>query len=223
LSSAPQPDNSSQAASPPIITKKDKIAAIADEIISLDKKVGNTLIEVLKRMAASDRSHVYWTCKKYLQDDYGLLIADSGHVGISDRYIPNLMYPGDIIVYAVVDMLRTGDYIQVLQMTDVKDLAVEHVKVTKVSIIDGAVNVEDPLSGSAYSVTKHNVIGKVAKIITAFSQEWENVFYEFKDRKWLLKTLKKNLELYKNTGYSNQRQIVGEIERRMSKLKEEPR
>lgn len=223
MSSAPQPDNSSQAASPPIITKKDKIAAIADEIISLDKKVGNTLIEVLKRMAASDRSHVYWTCKKYLQDDYGLLIADSGHVGISDRYIPNLMYPGDIIVYAVVDMLRTGDYIQVLQMTDVKDLAVEHVKVTKVSIIDGAVNVEDPLSGSAYSVTKHNVIGKVAKIITAFSQEWENVFYEFKDRKWLLKTLKKNLELYKNTGYSNQRQIVGEIERRMSKLKEEPR
>jgi hypothetical protein len=222
LSSTP-PDNSSQAASPPIITKKDKIAAVADEIISLDKNVGNTLIEVLKRIAASDRSHVYWTCKKYLQDDYGLLIADSGHVGISDRYIPNLMYPGDIIVYTVVDMLRTEDYIQVLQMTDVKDLSVEHVKVTKVSIIDGAVNVEDPLSGAAYSISKHNVIGKVVKVITAFSQEWENVFYEFKDRKWLLKTLKKNLDLYKNAGYSNQRQIVGEIEKRLSKLKEEPR
>jgi hypothetical protein len=222
LSSTP-PDNSSQAASPPIITKKDKIAAVADEIISLDKNVGNTLIEVLKRIAASDRSHVYWTCKKYLQDDYGLLIADSGHVGISDRYIPNLMYPGDIIVYTVVDMLRTEDYIQVLQMTDVKDLSVEHVKVTKVSIIDGAVNVEDPLSGAAYSISKHNVIGKVVKVITAFSQEWENVFYEFKDRKWLLKTLKKNLDLYKNAGYSNQRQIVGEIEKRLSKLKEQPR
>jgi hypothetical protein len=222
LSSAPQPDNS-QAASPPIITKKDKIAAVADEIISLDKNVGNTLVEVLKRVAASDRSHVYWTCKKYLQEDYGLLIADSGHVGISDRYIPNLMYPGDIIVYTVVDMLKTDDYIQVLQLTDVKDLSVEHARVTKVSIIDGAVNVEDPLSGSTYSVAKHNVIGKVVKVITAFSQEWENVFYEFKDRKWLLKTLKKNLDLYKNTGYSNQRQIVGEIERRMSKLKEEPR
>lgn len=223
MSSAPQPDNNSQAALPPIITKKDKIAAVADEIISLDKNVGNTLIEVLKRVAASDKSHVYWTCKKYLQDDYGLLIADSGHVGISDRYIPNLMYPGDIIVYTVVDMLRTGDYIQVLQLTDVKDLAIEHVKVTKVSIIDGAVNVEDPLSGSTYSIAKHNVIGKVVKVITAFSQEWENVFYEFKDRKWLLKTLKKNLDLYKNTGYPNQRQILGEIERRMSKLKEEPR
>jgi hypothetical protein len=222
LSSTPQPDNS-QAASPPIITKKDKIAAVADEIISLDKNVGNTLVEVLKRVAASDRSHVYWTCKKYLQEDYGLLIADSGHVGISDRYIPNLMYPGDIIVYTVVDMLKTDDYIQVLQLTDVKDLSVEHARVTKVSIIDGAVNVEDPLSGSTYSVAKHNVIGKVVKVITAFSQEWENVFYEFKDRKWLLKTLKKNLDLYKNTGYSNQRQIVGEIERRMSKLKEEPR
>jgi hypothetical protein len=223
LSSTPQPDNNSQATSPPIITKKDKIAAIADEILSLDKDAGSTLIEVLKRMAASDRSHVYWTCKKYLQDDYGLLIADSGHVGISDRYIPNLMYPGDIVVYAVVDMLKTGDYIQVLQMTDVKDLSVEHVRVAKVSIIDGAVIVEDPLSGSTFSVAKHNVIGKVVKVVTAFSQEWENVFYEFKDRKWLLKTLKKNLELYKHTGYSNQRQIVGEIERRMSKLKEEPR
>ncbi|HJS69117.1 MAG TPA: hypothetical protein VJ730_06815 [Nitrososphaera sp.] len=222
MSSAPQPDNS-QATSPPLITKKDKIAAVADEIISLDKNVGNTLVEVLKRLAASDRSYVYWACKKYLQEDYGLLIADSGHVGISDRYIPNLMYPGDIIVYTVVDMLKTDDYIQVLQLTDVKDLSVEHARVTKVSIIDGAVNVEDPLSGSTYSVAKHNVIGKVVKVITAFSQEWENVFYEFKDRKWLLKTLKKNLDLYKNTGYSNQRQIVGEIERRMSKLKEEPR
>jgi hypothetical protein len=222
LSSTPQPDNSS-ATSPPIITKKDKIAAVADEIISFDKNVGSTLAEVLKRVAASDRSHVYWTCKKYLQEEYGLLIADSGHVGISDRYIPNVMYPGDIIVYTVVDMLRTGDCIQVLQMTDVKDLSVEHVRVTKVSIIDGAVNVEDPLSGSTYIVQKHNVIGKVVKVITAFSQEWENVFYEFKDRKWLLKTLEKNLDLYKNTGYSNQRQIVGEIERRLSKLKEEQR
>ena len=223
MSSTPQPDNNTEATSPQIITKKDKIAAIADEIISLDKNVGNMLVEVLKRVAASDRSHVYWTCKKYLQEDYGLLIADSGHVGISDRYIPNLMYPGDIIVYTVVDMLKTDDYIQVLQLTDVKDLSVEHARVTKVSIIDGAVNVEDPLSGSTYSVAKHNVIGKVVKVITAFSQEWENIFYEFKDRKWLLKTLKKNLDLYKNTGYSNQRQIVGEIERRMSKLKEEPR
>ncbi len=224
MSPTPPSDNSQQAASPPIRTKKDKIAALADEIISLDNKnVGATLAEVLRRVATSDRSHVYWTCKKYLQDDYGLLIADSGHVGISDRYIPNLMFPGDIIVYSVVDMLKTGDFIQVLQLTDVKELSVEHVKVSKVSIVDGSVTVEDPLSGSTYIVTKNNVIGKVVKVITAFSEEWGNVFYEFKDRKWLLKTLKKNLDLYKNTGYSNQRQIVGEIERRMSKLKEEPR
>ncbi len=191
MSSTPQSDNSSQAASPPIITKKDKIAAVADEIISHDKNVGKSLIEVLKRIAASDRSRGHWTCKKYLQDDYRLLIADSGHVGISDTYIPNLMYPGDIVVHTVVDMLRTGHYIQVLQMTDVKDLAVEHVKVTKVGIIDVAANVEDPLSVSAYSIPTHNVIGKVVKVITAFSQEWENDFYEFKHRSWLLKALKK--------------------------------
>src|SRR5438132_675045 len=98
----------------------------------------------------------------------GLLIADSGHVGISDRYIPNVMYPGDIIVYTVVDMLKTGDYIQVLQLTDIKELAVEHVEVTKISMIDGAVSVEDPLSGSTYSVTKRNVIDKVAKVIFSF-------------------------------------------------------
>ena len=205
-----------------MVTKKDKIASIADDIIALDSKnVGAILAEVLKRVAASDRSYVYWTCKKYLQEDYGLLIADSGYVGLSDRYIPNLMYPGDIIIYAVVDMLKTGDYVQVLQLTDVKDLAIEHVKVTKVSIIDGAVNVEDQISGSSYTLAKHNVLGKVVKVITAFSEDWENIFYEFKDRKWLLKTLKKNLELYKSTGYSNQRQIVGEIEKRMSKLKED--
>ena len=221
MSSTPQPDNSS-ATSPPIVTKKDRIASIADDIIALDNKnVGAILAEVLKRVAASDRSYVYWTCKKYLQEDYGLLIADSGYVGISDRYIPNLMYPGDIIIYSVVDMLKTDDYVQTLQLTDVKDLAIEHVKVTKISIIDGAVNVEDPISGSSYTLAKHNVLGKVVKLITAFSQDWENIFYEFKDRKWLLKTLKKNFDLYKSTGYSNQRQILSEIERRMSKLKED--
>ena len=62
-----------------------------------------------------------------------------------------------------------------------------------------------------YTVAKHNVIGKA---ITAFLQVLENVFYEFKDRKQLVKILKKNREQYRNSHYSNQRQIVGEIERK---------
>ena len=221
MASSPQPDTSGSA--PPMLTKKDRIAAIADEILSVEKNPGATLAEILKRMSASERSQVYWTCKKFLQEEYGLLIADSGHVGISDRYIPNLMFPGDVIVYAVVDMLKTGDFIQILQMTDVKDISVEHAVVTKVSIIDGAVTVEDPLSGSTYTVGKQNVIGKVVKVVIAFSEEWQSTFYEFKDRKWLTKTLKKSLELHKAARYSNQRQIVGEIERRISKLKEQER
>lgn len=73
-------------------------------------------------------------------------------------------------------MLSTGYYIQVLQMTDANDLAIEHVKVTKVSIIDGAVSVEDPLSGSIYSVAKHTVTGKVVKVITAFSRNGKTSF-----------------------------------------------
>jgi hypothetical protein len=36
-------------------------------------------------------------------------------------------------------------------------------------------------------------------VITAFSQELENVLYEFKDRKYLVKILKKNLEQYRKT------------------------
>jgi hypothetical protein len=219
-----QPGQDQSSVQPPLLTKKDKIASIADELASIDpKNVSATLMELLRRLSAPDKPNVYWACKKYLQDEYGLLIADSGHVGISDRYVPNLMFPGDIIIYTVVDMLQTGDYIQVLQMSDLKDLMVEHVMVTKVSIIDGAVYVEDPLSGSGYSVPRRNVIGKVVKVITAFSDEWKNTFFEFKDRKWLAKTLKKNLNMYKNTGYSNQRQIVSEIEKRIAKLKEESR
>jgi hypothetical protein len=207
---------------PQILSKSDKIAALADELAAIDRKnIGSTLIELLKRLASSDRSAVYWTCKKYLQDDYGLLIADSGHIGISDRYIPNLMFPGDIVVYSVVDMLKTGDHVQIIQLTDAKDLSVEHARVEKISIVDGAVSVEDLLSGATYSVAKFNVIGKVVKVVSAFSDEWKLTFYEFKDRKWLQKTLKKNLDLYKNASYSNQRQIVSEIERRLLKLKEE--
>jgi hypothetical protein len=63
----------------------------------------------------------------YLQDDYGLLIADSGDVGIpTGVHLEPDVYPGDIIVYIVLDMLKTGDCVQVLQLTDIKDLALEH-------------------------------------------------------------------------------------------------
>jgi hypothetical protein len=130
---------------PPTITKKDKIAAaVADEIIAaLDgKDIGAMLAEALKHVAASDKPLVYWrACKKCLQDDYGLLIPDSGHVGILTGVHPKPdVYRGDIIVYTVLDMLKTGDYVQVLQLTDVKDLAVEHTSGSQRShIIDGTI------------------------------------------------------------------------------------
>ncbi|HZT34469.1 MAG TPA: hypothetical protein VFA15_01005 [Nitrososphaera sp.] len=219
--SAPSPSPESP---PQILSKRDRIASIADELVSIDRKnIGATLLELLKRVASSERSSVYWTCKKYLQDDYGLLIADSGHVGISDRYLPNLMFPCDIVVYSVVDMLRSGDYIQILQLNDTKEITIEHARVETVSIVDGAVRVEDLLSGSSYSTPKNSVIGKVVKVLSAFSAEWNSVFYEFKDRAWLQKTLKKNLDLYRNASASNQRQVVSEIEKRLAKLREESR
>ena len=70
------------------------------------------------------------------------------------------------------------------------------------------------------------MIGKV--IITAFSQELENVFYEFKDRKYTPRqdAQEEPRTVQEHRGYSNERLIVvGEIERRrLSKLmKEEPR
>jgi hypothetical protein len=100
------------------------------------KDIGATLAQALKRVAAFDKPRFYSKCKKYLQDDYGLLIADSGHVWIPTGVRPEPdVYPGDIIiVYTVLDMLKTGDYVQVPKLTDIKDLPIEHVRVTKVSI-----------------------------------------------------------------------------------------
>ena len=79
-----------------------------------------------------------------------------------------------------------------LQITGVKDLSLAHVKVTKVSILDGAIYINILISGSSFTVAKQNVIGKVVKVITIFSQEWEDTFYQFKQRKWLLRTLQKH-------------------------------
>jgi hypothetical protein len=67
------------------------------------------------------------------------VIADSDHVGIpTGVHLEADVYPGDIIiiiiVYTALDMLKKGDYVQVFQLTHVKYLAVEHVRVTKVSI-----------------------------------------------------------------------------------------
>ena len=63
------------------------------------------------------------------------MIADLDHVGIPTGVHPEAdVYPGDITVYTVLDMLKTGYYVQVFQLTDVKYLAVEHVRVTKASI-----------------------------------------------------------------------------------------
>jgi hypothetical protein len=73
----------------------------------------------------------------YLQDDYGLLIGDSGHVGIPTGVHPESdVYPGDIIVYTILDMLKTGDYVAAGAPADKRQgpSSRTHVRVTKVRI-----------------------------------------------------------------------------------------
>lgn len=114
-------------------------------------------------------------CKKHLWDDWGL-DCRLDRVGMAEMNMSNLMFPGVITVHAVVDMLKPSDHNQGVQITDVKDLSLEHVMVTRVSIIVGAICVEAALSGSTYSVAKHNIIAKVVRVTSAFSQEWDNIF-----------------------------------------------
>lgn len=69
-----------------------------------------------------------------------------------------------------------------LQLADIKDLTVEHTSGSQRSAYNRRDDrrLRPAFRGGVYTVARHSVIGKV---ITAFSQELENVFYQFKDRK----------------------------------------
>jgi len=150
-----------------MIFKKDKdiFSKITNEILAASESVSDSIFNILIKLAEKYPGAVYWICKKFLQEYQRFYIVDSGYIGISDRFLTDIMYPGDIVVYTAPEKLKTGDLIQII-FTDEKNVNVSivHGKISTFNT-DGSVEVEDITSGEKYKIGKWNILGKVIKII----------------------------------------------------------
>ena len=104
-----------------MIFKKDKnvFSKRTSEILAASESVFDSILNVLIKLAEKYPGAVYWICRKFSQEYHKIYIADSGHIGISERFLPGIMYPGDVVIYATPKKLKTGDVIQII-FTDEK-------------------------------------------------------------------------------------------------------
>ena len=204
-----------------MIFKKDRdiFSKIANEILAASESVPDSIHNILIKLAEKYPGAVYWICRKFLQEYHRLYIVDSGHIGISDRFLADIMYPGDIVIYTTPEKLKTGDIIQII-FTDEndEDVSVVHGKISTFDT-DGSVEVEDITSGEKYKIGKWNVLGKLVKVIPFGSPEWNEIFSNCGDNeKWLKETIEEIIKVIKKSDLRDKNKVITELESRLSKL-----
>lgn len=205
-----------------MIFKKDKdiFSKIADQILAASESITDSILNTLIKLAERYPGAVYWICRKFLQEYQRFYITDSGYIGISDRFLPNIMYPGDIVVYSTPEKLKTGDIIQII-FTDEKDekVSIVHGKISSFNT-DGSVEVEDLTSGEKYIVGKWNILGKLIRTISFGTPEWKEIFFNCGDNeKWLKETIEEIVKEIKKSDLKDKNKIIKELEDRLSKLR----
>ena len=163
---------------------------------------------------------MYWVCKKFLQEYQRFLIVDSGYIGISDRWLKDIMYPGDLLVFSLPEKTKTGDIIQIIFTDDKEEkVNITHGKVSSFNA-NGEISVEDIPSGEEYTLEKWNFLGKLVKVISFDSKEWKEIFPHLGvGTKWLEEVLQEIINELKESDLKEKDKIIKELENRLSNLK----
>jgi hypothetical protein len=162
---------------------------------------------------------VYWICRKFLQEYQRFYIVDSGHIGISDRFLADIMYPGDVVIYTTPEQLKTGDVIQII-FTDEKDenVSIVHGKISTFNTY-GSVEVEEITSDEKYKIGKWNILGKLVKVIPFGSPKWKEIFSNCGDNeKWFKETMEEMIKMIKKSDLKDKNKVIKELESRLSEL-----
>ncbi|MDN7025743.1 hypothetical protein FGU65_12775 [Methanoculleus sp. FWC-SCC1] len=193
--------------------------AIARQILERPESVPSAIHNVLLRLAETHPGAVYWIVRKFFQEYLKLYVSDTGYIGMVDRYVPGVAYPGDMAMYTLPENLKEGDLVQVI-FTDKDEMRVYivHGRVQAFND-DGSVDVEDIRSGEVYAVVPWNLLGKLAKVVPFRSDEWNEVFSASSvPQDWVATVIEENIASIRDSGLEGADTAVSEMQRRLATL-----
>ncbi len=193
--------------------------AIAREILDRPESVPSAIHNVLLRLAETHPGAVYWIVRKFFQEYLKLYVSDTGYIGMVDRYVPGVAYPGDMAFYTLPENLEEGDGVQVI-FTEKGEMRVYIVHGTVQAFNDnGSIEVEDIRSGEVYTVVPWNLLGKLVKVVPFRSDEWNEIFPETSvPQDWVATVIEESIKNVGDSELEDADAVVDELKRRLSTL-----
>ncbi len=204
------------------VTHSDVVEAydrIAREILGRPESAPNAIHNTLLKLAETHPGTVYWITRKFFQEYLKLYVADTGYIGIADRYVPGMLYPGDLVFYMLPENLQEGDIVQVI-FTDQDEMRVYVVHGKVLSLReDGSVEVADIKSGDAYTVVPWNLLGKLARVVPFRSDEWNDLFPKAGvPEDWITTAVEETIRSVQDSGMEDTEAVMSELKSRLADL-----
>jgi len=160
----------------------EKYPKIVKDIISSSNNLEFSIINVLHLLSRDKPDEVYRACKIFLNAIGDYYIVNSGHIGLCDMWLKDLAFPGDIILYSVPSRLKPDDIIQYLAVNAENNRTiVVHAKVVKM-LEKNLVKVRDIFTEEEKIIPQLHIIGKIVKIIPFGSDQWNELYPEYRIR-----------------------------------------
>jgi hypothetical protein len=192
---------------------------LARQVLERPESIPSAIHNLLLKLAETHPGAVYWIVRKFYQEYLRLYVSDTGYIGIADRYEPDLMYPGDIILYMVPESPQPGDVVQI-SFTDKGEVSVYviHGRVIRCND-DRSVQVADTSTGEEYRVVDWNILGKLVRVIPLGSSEWQELFTASGVPKgWVATSVEENIRSIQDSDVAGKDEAITELKRRLKDL-----
>lgn len=192
---------------------------LARQVLDRPESIPSAIHNLLLKLAEMHPGAVYWIIRKFYQEYLRLYVSDTGYIGIADRYEPELMYPGDIVLYMIPESPQPDDVVQI-SFTDKDEVSVYviHARVIRCND-DRSIQVADTSTGEEYRVVDWNILGKLAKVIPFGSAEWQELFAASGvPREWLATSVEENIRSLQDSDVRGKDGAITELKRRLGDL-----
>ena len=192
---------------------------LAREVLDRPESIPSAIHNLLLKLSETHPGAVYWIIRKFYQEYLRLYVADTGYIGVVDRYEPDLMYPGDIALYMVPESPQEGDVVQIT-FTDKSEVSIYviHGRVVRCNE-DRSIEIEDTSTGERYQVVEWNILGKLVKVIPFGSEEWEELFSASSvPREWVTTSVEENIRSIQESDIPGKDAVIAELKSRLAKM-----